>query len=406
MSEIELDQENRLREVHFTIEELFFSRTDPRGRIVAGNSVFQRVSQYDWDELLGKPHNVIRHPNMPRGVFWLLWDQIRKGKPIGAYVKNKAKSGEYYWVFAVVTPIKGGYLSVRLKPSSHLLGIIEKEYEEILDKELSLALKPNESAHALLRRLEQMGYRDYTTFMGLALAREIAERQRAMKADPDPVLTLFERLVASSQSLLDTADLVFKGYHAHRFVPMNLMVQAGRLGAEGAAIGTISSNYSALSGEIRDGMDIFIQAAREVAAVISEGIFLVGTAKIQIDMIEVFREEAQIDGGIQRDLEAGLLESQHKAYHEQALENLHRILNLIDHFQHEAAAMQRLASGLAAIRVMGKVESGRLSLSVLDDLLNDLERFQKLIGEGLVEIKNVNRNMHDTYRELLENYLA
>lgn len=92
-------------EVPFTFEELFFSRTNWRGVILAGNSVFQRVSLYSWDELIQKPHNVIRHPDMPKGVFWLLWDTIKKGEPVGAYVKNRAKDGRYYWVFAIVTPI-------------------------------------------------------------------------------------------------------------------------------------------------------------------------------------------------------------------------------------------------------------------------------------------------------------
>ena len=80
-------------EVPFTFDELFFSRTDWRGVILAGNSVFQRVSLYRWDELIRKPHNVIRHPDMPKGVFWLLWDTIKNGEPIGAYVGSFAGGG-------------------------------------------------------------------------------------------------------------------------------------------------------------------------------------------------------------------------------------------------------------------------------------------------------------------------
>ena len=80
------------KEVPFTLDELFFSRTNPRGVILFGNSVFQRVSLYPWDELIKKPHNVIRHPDMPRAVFWLLWEAIKKGEPIGAYVKNHARA--------------------------------------------------------------------------------------------------------------------------------------------------------------------------------------------------------------------------------------------------------------------------------------------------------------------------
>jgi PAS domain S-box-containing protein len=85
------------REREFGIEELFFSTTDVKGHISAGNEVFTRISGYTEDELLGRAHNVIRHPDMPRGVFQLLWDTIQAGRPIAAYVKNRAKDGELYF---------------------------------------------------------------------------------------------------------------------------------------------------------------------------------------------------------------------------------------------------------------------------------------------------------------------
>jgi aerotaxis receptor len=60
------------RESHFEIDELFFSRTDTRGIILSGNGVFQRVSKFSWNELINKPHKIIRHPDMPKAVFFLL----------------------------------------------------------------------------------------------------------------------------------------------------------------------------------------------------------------------------------------------------------------------------------------------------------------------------------------------
>lgn len=390
-------------EALFSIEELFFSRTDLRGRIIAGNSVFQRVSQYSWEELLERPHNVIRHPDMPRGVFWLLWDRIRSGMPIGAYVKNRSKNGGYYWVYAIVTPVEGGYLSVRLKPTSALLSVVEAEYGKLRDAEAAQKLSPADSAQLLLTRLPELGYRDYVTFMGGALTREILERQRAMGTEADPVLGLFDQLASSAQSLLDTAARVFEGYRSHRFVPLNLLVQAGRLGGAGAAIGMISSNYSILSDEIRVGMDDFMKAAREVATVISESAFLVGTAKIQEEIIDVFQGEAG-NAGSRRENEMSLLDKQHSAYRQQALESLRSIQRLIEKFHHETLTMKRLASGLAAIRVMGKVESGRLSVGVLNDLINDLEKFQQLIVDGLSRIDAVNQTIRDASEHLLLSY--
>jgi len=91
------------REITFGEEEIIVSKTDPRGVITYANEVFMRVSGYSEDELLGQPHNIIRHPAMPRCVFRLMWDTIKRKEEIFAYVLNLAKSGSEYWVHAHVT---------------------------------------------------------------------------------------------------------------------------------------------------------------------------------------------------------------------------------------------------------------------------------------------------------------
>ncbi len=92
------------RERHFKPEELIVSKTDLKGHITYANEVFLRLSDYTEKEVLGKPHSLIRHPDMPRCVFKLLWDQISSGKEIFAYVLNMGKKGDHYWVYAHVTP--------------------------------------------------------------------------------------------------------------------------------------------------------------------------------------------------------------------------------------------------------------------------------------------------------------
>jgi len=85
-------------------DELIVSKTDTRGIMTYVNDVFLRVSAYPESEVLGQPHNMIRHPDMPRCVFKLLWDTIKSGQEIFAYVVNLAADGAHYWVFAHVTP--------------------------------------------------------------------------------------------------------------------------------------------------------------------------------------------------------------------------------------------------------------------------------------------------------------
>ncbi len=88
----------------FDESEFMVSKTDLTGRITYANETFQRVAGYSESELIGMPHSIIRHPDMPRCVFKLLWDTVEAKHEIFAYVVNLAKNGDHYWVFAHVTP--------------------------------------------------------------------------------------------------------------------------------------------------------------------------------------------------------------------------------------------------------------------------------------------------------------
>lgn len=111
------------KERQFNENEIIVSKTDLKGRILYGNRIFIELSGYAEKELLGKPHNIVRHPDMPKVIFKFLWSFIQQRKEIIAYVKNLSKDGSYYWVKAYVTPSfngKGeivGYHSIRLKPT-------------------------------------------------------------------------------------------------------------------------------------------------------------------------------------------------------------------------------------------------------------------------------------------------
>lgn len=92
------------REVTFQPDEVIVSKTDTRGVITYANDVFLRVAGYDEEDVLGAPHNLIRHPAMPRCVFRLLWERLEQGREVFAYVLNRCAAGDEYWVFAHVTP--------------------------------------------------------------------------------------------------------------------------------------------------------------------------------------------------------------------------------------------------------------------------------------------------------------
>lgn len=390
------DQSSRLErqfrcesEIPLDFNELFFSRTDERGKIQAGNEVFQRISGFSWPELLGKPHNIVRHPDMPRAVFRLLWDRLQQDKPTGAYVKNRAKDGRFYWVYAIITPIAGGYLSVRMKPSSALLPIVARAYADLLEMEKSEGLSPPQSAERLLQRLSALGFSNYDSFMGASLTAETVSRIGHLGKGTHPAVSLHGQLMSASKLLLEAVSTIADGYQRYRFVPLNLTVQASRLGDTGKAISTISTTYEELSGQIRLGLDRFIAATERVSQAIHEGAFLLATAEVQGEIAAVFDREIPLPNFDHLE-EAKLLKQQRNRYQHDAVRTVFDVQREVRSFAEEMFEIKRLSSGLAAIRVMGKVEAGYLETTVLSYLLADLQAFQEILRSGLDHILSLN----------------
>ncbi len=121
----------------FSKDEFIVSKTDLKGEITYANEVFLRLADMTEDEAIGAPHSIIRHPDMPRAVFKLLWDTVGSGKEIFAYVVNLSKSGDYYWVHAHVTPSFDnagniiGYHSNRRVASKEALDKVKPLYAEL-----------------------------------------------------------------------------------------------------------------------------------------------------------------------------------------------------------------------------------------------------------------------------------
>ena len=129
------------RERRFGENEIIVSKTNLKGHITYANRLFMKMSGYSEAELIGKPHNIIRHPDMPRSIFKLLWDRIQGGEEIFAYVLNMARNGDHYWVFAHVTPSRdlndniNGYHSNRRCPRESVLREIRALYAVLLREE-------------------------------------------------------------------------------------------------------------------------------------------------------------------------------------------------------------------------------------------------------------------------------
>ncbi|MCJ7765078.1 MAG: PAS domain-containing protein [Thiovulaceae bacterium] len=138
------------------------SETDENGKITFCNDYFIEISGYSKEELLGKPHSIIRHPDMPKVVFKLLWETISQGKNINVVIKNLAKDGRYYWIFTEFESRRDtdtgkiiGYHASRKTISKHVIEVISDLYAQLLEIEKNEDVEASEKF--LVRFLKEKG---------------------------------------------------------------------------------------------------------------------------------------------------------------------------------------------------------------------------------------------------------
>lgn len=131
----------KLVETEVPSEELIVSHTNLKGVITYANETFAKISGYTTAELIGKPHNILRHPDMPSSLFENLWDTLKDGKLWSGYVKNKTKNGGYYWVYAQVSSLFDkdgvhiGYKSLRQAAPKEKRNELEEAYTALKERE-------------------------------------------------------------------------------------------------------------------------------------------------------------------------------------------------------------------------------------------------------------------------------
>lgn len=324
-------------ETPFDVEELFFSTTDRKGVIQSGNEVFVRLSKYTLEDLLGSPHNIIRHPDMPRAVFKLLWDYLLAGKTIAAYVKNLAADGSYYWVFALVTPLPdGGYLSIRLKPTSEIFSTIKGLYPKLCEIEKESANKGESakkgmqlSTDALVEALNSLGLESYDEFMHIALQSEMSSRDIMMaeraakntcadtaKADMQSSNTSSDRMLVFTLSKMEEAQYKIKKLYEQvddmlalssslnskasyiknmsrefRLVSLNTAIIAAALEDKGKGLGTVAANLGESSKTVGTLAESFFNQAQLTTRAMMKTVFHLATARLGIELSERFCHE-------------------------------------------------------------------------------------------------------------------
>ncbi|THF64679.1 PAS domain S-box protein [Pseudothauera nasutitermitis] len=158
------------REVKLHPDEQIISKTDLAGRLTYANRAFMRVADYAEPDLLGVQHNIVRHPDMPRGVYQMMWETLKAGNEFFGFVKNLTANGDHYWVFANVTPDRDlggepvGYYSVRRIPSVRGVQVASALYAEMVAAERQAGpARAMEASRALLA--QRLGGESYERFV-------------------------------------------------------------------------------------------------------------------------------------------------------------------------------------------------------------------------------------------------
>ncbi len=153
-------------------EDFIVSKTDTKGRILYANRIFMEFAGYREEELLGRQHNIVRHPDMPRAVFKMMWEILQAGQEFFGYVKNMASDGSFYWTFANVTPTKDrqgntiGFYSVRRKPRTEAIAYLEPIYSNMLAREREAGTKAAiETSRIILEDCYESGSATYDEFI-------------------------------------------------------------------------------------------------------------------------------------------------------------------------------------------------------------------------------------------------
>ncbi len=395
-------------EAPFSPGEVFISRTDKRGVIASGNAVFQRVSAYGWDELIGAPHKIIRHPKMPKGVFWLLWDRILAGNLVCAYVNNLAKDGLNYWVFALVSPINGGFISARIKPTSGLRAKVEGIYAETLKLETEDGMSPKDSAAHIVSRLSDEGFENYESFMIYALGEELAAESRALGLPVDDRILMSRDMLQVAQELRSETENLVSEFSALSIVPHNMRLAASRLEPTGGPFSTLSRNYGAMSQEMSTWFQSHVLGPdtnfASIAASVNHALYMECASDVISRCDRQLRAERRKLGEMDIEAERRILVDLADDYRHEARGALRVVAQEAARISDACSFMRRQMLGLSTSRVACKIENSRLAekSGSLDDVIAQLAKSQARIDGLLNHIQHKSNSIAVTAENALE----
>lgn len=369
----------------FSLGDVLVTRTDGRGVILSGNRHFERVSGYDWSELKGAPHKIVRHPDMPRAVFHLMWETLKRGEPISAFVKNQTKTGGFYWVFATIIPVGDGFLSVRCRPTDDVLNNIAAIYQKVRAAERKDDCTPEESLNYLRSLLRDEGHRGYWDFMARYGAEQWIKRNADCKRPPSPVLENLLTVLREWDQVTDMCNGIMKRHDAFETSPLNLRIQAAQLGDNGRALDVIASSFTDLARQIRTGMEHFAERVEKVSISIRKATYLRSADHLMREAEEDLRGE--VGNGLVNDDEADLMLAQSEHLAQQAKTCVEDVVREFSDFSADVLATKRNLTGLSLTRVMSAIENAQQQSGSVTSIIEELRKFQEFSDKSIREVQ-------------------
>lgn len=266
------------------------STTDLQGNITYANPYFVEVSGYSKQELIGAPQNILRHPDMPVEAFADLWATIKSGRPWTGMVKNRTKSGDFYWVLANVTPVYDdgqptGYMSVRTKPSREQVQQADATYKEIRDgNPRKISIRDGSAvSNGVLGKLNHIGTAHrMQTSLPVAVIAFVLLALQAVWPQMMPASSIFLLIVCGSGVCAVAYTMLYLNHKV--WAPLRDTTQMARIMAGGdlthdvvatdqSEIGQLQNairqtniNLRSIIGDVRSNFGAINQATQEIAA--------------------------------------------------------------------------------------------------------------------------------------------
>ncbi|HRO66737.1 MAG TPA: hypothetical protein PL182_04135, partial [Pseudobdellovibrionaceae bacterium] len=240
------------------------------------------------------------------------------------------------------------------------------------------------------KTVESLGFASYRDFMVEALMQELESRQKQLQMPPLPVLSLLRTTLESGSNLQKRSEEISQAYRESALVPLNLEVQAARIGREAAPIATISSQYDLLARNIQTEIESFAHAGRVVQNKIQECQFNICNSILQKEIYRFFELETKATP-VDKQKEMTTLARQEQEQLESAKTSLQEIRKEFLHFQRVYDDVEKLAVGLEIVSLSGKIEVAKLrnESKELFGLLNDLAKFKNSLKRSLQEINTI-----------------